>query len=121
MPSDLVKGEVDRRRVVLGVVHNHTPITSDGTDNAVAAALALCNLFDDRHVLGADEGAVVLLVLGAPDLEDRHSVVAKHDVAQVDCAADGLHNLLEHVAVATAALSNRETARASESERRWSV
>mmetsp|Transcript_27831 Transcript_27831/g.40935 ORF Transcript_27831/g.40935 Transcript_27831/m.40935 type:complete len:350 (+) Transcript_27831:2294-3343(+) len=104
LAEHLVEGQVDGDSVVLGVVHNNTAVARDGADNAIAGALTLRNLLDHMHVLGSDERTVVLLVLGAPDLENRHRVVAENDVAQVNLAANRLHDFLKHVAVAAATL-----------------
>mmetsp|Transcript_1465 Transcript_1465/g.4241 ORF Transcript_1465/g.4241 Transcript_1465/m.4241 type:complete len:380 (+) Transcript_1465:934-2073(+) len=88
----------------LAVLHHDAAGVCDGADHLEVAALAVADLLQEVTVLGAQQKAVVLLVLSTPDLEHRHGLVAELHVAHVDLAAVGVHNLLHHVAVAASAL-----------------
>lgn len=68
------------------------------------AALARADGLELVAVSFPHEQAVVLLVLCAPDLQHRHRLVAELDGADVDLGAEGVDDLLHHVAVAAGAL-----------------
>lgn len=58
------------------------------------AALARSDRLQQAAVLRLDEQAVVLLVLGAPDLQHTHRVVAQCYGAHVYCRAQRIDDLL---------------------------
>lgn len=57
-------------------------------------SLARADALEQAAVAGADEQAVVLLVLGAPDLQHAHGLVAQPDRAHVDLGAQRVDDLL---------------------------
>mmetsp|Transcript_16589 Transcript_16589/g.51604 ORF Transcript_16589/g.51604 Transcript_16589/m.51604 type:complete len:822 (-) Transcript_16589:1487-3952(-) len=96
--------EVDGRRAVDRVEENNAPIARHFTEVRHRRILALGDLLEERQLVHRREQRVVLLVLRAPDLANRHALVAAQDLAHVHPPADGLADLLEHVAVAARAL-----------------
>ncbi len=57
-------------------------------------ALARADALEQAAIAWADEQAVVLLVLGAPDLQHAHRLVAQADGAHVDLGAQRVDDLL---------------------------
>ena len=59
------------------------------------AALPGGDGFQQGPGVGLDEQAVVLLVLGAPDLQHAHGLVAQRHLADVDRGAQRVDDLLD--------------------------
>ena len=104
LAEDQLEGQIDGGRPVPGVVHHHLAVAGDLAQNADGTVLAIGQALEQPLVGLFDEQAVVLLVLGAPDLQHGQGVIADVHLADVVRGSGGLHDLLQDVAVSAGTL-----------------
>ena len=83
----------------------HNPaVAGDPADKGGRDLFAFAQSLEEIAVLGSEQQGVVLLELGAPDLEHREGLVADGEGADLDSRPRRLDDLLEYIAVAAGAL-----------------
>eukprot|EP00968_Pinguiococcus_pyrenoidosus_P002278 scaffold125_cov240-Pinguiococcus_pyrenoidosus.AAC.5 len=100
LPPIVSIGRLGRARVG----HDHFAVTRDTPEECDGAVLALGDGTDRGAMLLADKHRVVLLVLGSPDLQHGHGLIAQDDLPDVISGSKRLGDLLQHVPVPTCSL-----------------
>ena len=100
----MVQIEVHGRGVVRGIVHDDASVSGNAADVRERHLLALAQVLEQHGARLLEQQRVVLLVLGAPDLEHRESLVTYEHIPNPDPCAGRADDLLQHVAVAARSL-----------------
>src|SRR6185437_4391694 len=102
--KNVLEREVDRRRVVGGIEYDDISVAGDLAKHFAVHPFAETDRFEYLEIFLPDKQTVALLIFSDPDFKHRHRFVTYRDLANVDLASGGFHQLREDITRATGAL-----------------